>query len=64
MTYLLIKVGVHKGLILTKPIFITLMISYYNGKVLVYLQGGVGFEFCPMHVIKYFYYFRSFLYIY
>ena len=52
MTHLLIKVGVNKGVIFIKCIFKTFMISYYNGKVGVYLCGGTGFESCPMHVIK------------
>ena len=61
--FLLIKVGLNKGLIFIKSIFRTLMISYYNGKVFVYLHGGTGFESCPMHVINIFYYFRCFLHI-
>ena len=51
MIYLLIKVCVNKGLIRIKSIFKTLRISYYNGKVGVYLCGGVGFESCPMHIM-------------
>ena len=54
MTYLLIKVGVNKALILIKSIFRTLMISYYNGKVGVCLRGGTRFESCLMHVINVF----------
>ena len=30
------------------------MISYYNGKVSVYLHEGIGFKSCPMHVINIF----------
>ena len=52
MTYLLIKVGVNKGLICIKSIFKTLRISYYNGKVGVCLLGGLGFESYPMHVLN------------
>ena len=52
MTYLVIKVGVNKGLIHIKSIFRTLMISYYNGKVEDCLHGGTGFESYPMHVIN------------
>ena len=42
-------------------LFITLIISYYNGKVLVYLHGGTGFESCPMHVINIFVVFFIFI---
>ena len=52
MTYLLIKVGVNKYLILIKSIFKVLRISYYNGKVGVCLYGGIGLESCPMHVVN------------
>ena len=54
MAYLLIKVSVNKGLIPIKSIFKTLMITYYNCKVGVYLRGGTGFESCPMHIINIF----------
>ena len=54
MTYLLIKVGVNKGLIRIKSIFKTLRISLYNGKVGVCLRGGPGLEPCSMHVINIF----------
>ena len=54
MIYLLIKVGVNKGLIVIKSIFRTLKIRSHNGKVGVYLRGGIGFESCPMHVINIF----------
>ena len=56
MTYLLIKVGINKGLIRIKSIFKILMISYYNGKVGVSLHGSTGFESRPMHVINIFIY--------
>ena len=52
MTYLLIKVCVNKSFIPIKSMFITLMISQYNGKVGVCLHGGKGFESCFMHVIN------------
>ena len=52
MNYLLIKVGVNKGLILIKSIFKTIMISYYNGKVGVCLHVGIRFVSCFMHVIN------------
>ena len=57
MTYLLIKVGINKGLILIISIFKTLRISYYDGKDKVCLRGGIGFESCPMHVVNILYYF-------
>ena len=63
MIYLLIKVCVNKGLIRIKSIFKTLRISYYNGKVGVYLRGGAGFESCPMHVINILIYYL-FIYMY
>ena len=54
MTYLLVKVGVNKGLIGIESIFRTLWISQYNGEVGVCLRGGTGFESCPMHVVNIF----------
>ena len=52
MIYLLIKVGVNKGLIIIKSNIRTLKISWHNGKVGVCLRGGKGFESYPMHVIN------------
>ena len=63
MIYLLIKVCVNKGLIRIKTIFRTLKISYHNGKVGVYLRGGIGFKSCPMHVINILIYYL-FIYMY
>ena len=64
MTYLLIKVCVNKGVICFKCIFRTLMISYYNGKVGVYLCGGIGFDSCLMHIINILiYYLFTYLYL-
>ena len=62
MTYLLIKVDINKGLIHIKSICKTLMISYYSGKVLVYLHGGTGFESYPMHVTNILIFFYFFIY--
>ena len=44
----------NKGLIRIKSIFKTLRISYYNGKVGVYLRGGAGQEILPYARDKYF----------
>ena len=64
MTYFLIKVGVNKSLILIKSIFKTLMISYYNAKVFVYICGGIGFKSCLMHVINILIYYLFIYFIY
>ena len=53
---------VDSAMVITR-IFKTLRISYYNGKVGVYLCGGVGFESCPMHVINVLIYYL-FIYMY
>ena len=63
MTYLLIKIGVNKRLIRIKSILTTLRISYYNGKVGVWLRECIGFESCPIHVINTFYILFDLLYV-